>query len=218
MSITILIADDHAVMRDGLQFLLASQEDFQVVSGAGDGVEAVEMACQHRPDVVLMDIAMPGMSGIDATHAIRQCSPATRVVILTMHATIEHIYAALVAGAQGYLVKESAGHQVLAAIRAVMAGERYFSKEIVTLITDAFLTLYHPATFPSPAVEALSPREREIVQLVIAGKTSKEIALLLRLSPKTVDTYRSRIMDKLGVHDLCSLTRKSLELGIAPQE
>ena len=215
MTTTILIADDHAIMRDGLRFLLEAEEDLAVIGSAGDGDAVVELARQLHPDIILMDIEMPGQSGIDATLALRDCCPRTRVVVLSMHLTTEHVYRALSAGARGYLIKEAAGKQVIAAIRAVMAGERYLSKRVVDLITEAFLAGYQPVSTTNP-LQVLSPREREIVHLVIAGQSSKEIAQTLSLSPKTIDTYRSRIMDKLGVHDLCALGRKAQELGIVP--
>ncbi|MHB9023872.1 MAG: response regulator [Armatimonadota bacterium] len=213
MKATILIADDHCVVRDGLRLLLESQDDMQVVGETGDGYEVVEMVKRFHPVIVLMDIAMPGQNGIDAARAIRECCPETRVVILSMHASIEYVYQALTAGARGYLEKEAAGTQVVAAIRAINAGEWYFSKTITDAILEEFLRLYRVTPSTSPT-DRLSAREREILQLVLAGKSSKDIAQTLSLSPKTVDTYRSRLMEKLGVHDLPSLTRLGIELGL----
>jgi DNA-binding NarL/FixJ family response regulator len=215
MATTILIADDHAVMRDGLRFLLEAEKDFEVVGDTGDGNEVVDLVDQLHPDIVLMDIMMPGRSGIEAAQAVHECCPETRVLILSMHLTVEHIYRALRAGACGYLIKEAAGRQVIDAIRAVMDGQRYFSKRVVDLMTDAFLESYHPSSTVDHG-DLLSAREREIMQMVIAGHSSREIAEALFLSPSTVDTYRARVMNKLGVHDISSLVRKGIELGITP--
>jgi DNA-binding NarL/FixJ family response regulator len=213
MTIRIFLADDHAVVRDGLRFLLEAQPDFKVVGDAANGHAAVQLAQQLRPEVVIMDIAMPGMNGTEATRQIRQTCPETQVVILSMHATAEHIFQSLQAGARGYLLKESAGVEVVAAVRAVQAGHRYLSEAISEALVDDYLS-QHQTSVPQNPLEQLSAREREILPLVAEGRSSAEIANIMSLSPSTVDTYRSRLMRKLGVEDVLSLVRFALEHGL----
>jgi DNA-binding NarL/FixJ family response regulator len=213
MEITILLADDHAVVRDGLRALLEGQPDLKVVADAATGREVVHQVTRHCPEVILMDIAMPDLNGIEAMRQIKQICPATQVIILSMHATAEHAYRALQAGARGYVLKESAGVEVINAIRAVSAGQRYLSQKIL----DVMIKNYG---FPGQIAEArnlldrLTSREREILQLVVEGKSSAEIAEILSLSPHTVDTYRSRLMQKLGVTDLVGLVKFSIQQGL----
>jgi len=216
MPIHVFLADDHAVVRDGLRFLLEAQGDIKVIGDAANGRDAVRQVQQLRPEVVLMDIAMPELNGIEATRQIREACPTTQVVILSMHATSEHIFRALQAGARGYLLKESAGQEVVDAVRAVYAGRRYLSQRIAETVIDDYLRQYPTAEGASP-LERLTPREREILQLVAEGKSSAEIAVLLYLSPKTAETYRSRLMRKLGVRDLPSLVKFAIQHGLTPE-
>jgi DNA-binding NarL/FixJ family response regulator len=208
--IKVLLADDHAVVRDGLCVLLEAQSDISVVANAANGREAVRLALQLHPDVVVMDIAMPELNGIEATRQINDASPSPRVLILSMHSTTEHIFRALQAGARGYLLKESAGTEVADAVRAVHAGRRYLSQKIASTVLDDYISERSRA---SP-LDSLSPRERQILQLVAEGKSSAEAAAMLFLSPKTVDTYRSRMMQKLGISDLASLVKFAIQHGI----
>jgi DNA-binding NarL/FixJ family response regulator len=210
MTITVLIADDHAVIRDGLRLLLEGQADLRVVGQVADGREAVREALRLQPDVVIMDLAMPLLNGIDATTLILEKCEATRVVILSMHSTVEHVYRALQAGATGYLRKESAGSEVVDAVRAVHAGRRYLSQKITETVVDEYI---RKRAVESP-LESLSMREREILQLIVEGHSGVDIARLLSLSPKTVDTYRSRMMAKLGVADLASLVKFAIQHGL----
>lgn len=207
MKVTILIADDHAIVREGLSMILEASEEMIVVGEARDGREAVSLAEALRPDVVVMDIAMPELNGIDATRIILERVPGVRVVMLSMHNTSEHVFRAMQAGARAYLLKESAGAGLVAAVRAVIRGDSYLGEGVDS-----------PAPQPSPQspLESLSQREREVVQLVVAGKTSAEIALILSLSPKSVETYRSRLMTKLGVNNISSLVKFALQHGITP--
>jgi DNA-binding NarL/FixJ family response regulator len=207
---TVVLADDHAVVRDGLRVLLEAQSDISVVGDAANGRQAVRLALQLHPDVVVMDIAMPELNGIEATQQIHDASPSTQVLILSMHSTAEHIFRALQAGARGYLLKDSAGAEVVAAVRAVHAGRRYLGQKIASAVLDDYISERHRA---SP-LDSLSPRERQILQLVAEGKSSAEAAALLFLSPKTVDTYRSRMMQKLGIGDLPSLVKFAIQHGI----
>ena len=214
MTIRLFLADDHAVVRDGLQLLLESQGDLTVVGLAANGREAVKHIQRLRPDVALLDIAMPELNGIEAAQQIGELCPETRVIILSMHATREHILRALQAGARGYLLKESAGAEVAAAVRAVVEGRRYLSQKIADAVVEEFAAGMRP---PDP-LDSLTPREREILQLVVEGKSSAEIAAALVLSPKTVDTYRSRLMQKLGLPDLPALVKFAIQHGLISLE
>jgi len=181
MTITVLLADDHAVVRDGLRLLLEAQGDIKVVGDAANGREAVHQVKRLRPDVVVMDIAMPELNGIEATRQIREACPPAQVVILSMHYTSEHIFRALQAGARGYLLKESAGIEVVNAVRTVHAGHRYLSQKISDKVIDNYVRQREAAGTTSPLAR-LSPREREVLQLVVEGKSSAEIASALSLS------------------------------------
>ncbi len=209
MAITVFIADDHVVLRDALSMLLESQGGLSVIGGTGDGGEAVSLVQRLGPDVVIMDIVIPGVNGIEATRQIRQSCRKTQVVILSMCSTIEHLYRALRAGARAYVLKESVGKEVVAAIRAVHAGGEYLSEKLSPSILDA---VRRQVQF-SP-LERLSGRERQVLELVVGGKSSAEIAARLSLSVKTVETYRHRLMAKLGLDDLPGLVKFAIQHGI----
>lgn len=217
MSIRVFLADDHKVVRDGLHLLLSAEADIEVVGGASDGLEAVDLAAQLRPDVVVMDIAMPGMNGIEAMGQILRTNPASRVIILSMHATKEYIFQALQAGARGYLLKESAGIEVVNAVRMVHHGGSYLSPKISNQVIEGYVRPKDDDVDSDP-LSVLSPRERQIFRLVVEGKSSAEIAKILFLSPKTVDTYRSRLMQKLGVSDLLSLFKFAVQHKLMPMD
>jgi DNA-binding NarL/FixJ family response regulator len=215
VTITVFLADDHAVFRDGLRLVLDAEGDIQVIGDAADGREAVDQVAQLCPDVVVMDIAMPELNGIEATRRIHaSCSP-TQVVILSMYYTTEHVFQALHAGARGYLPKESAGIEVVDAVRTVHAGHRYLSHRISDKVIDDYVSQRELAEGGSPLAR-LSSREREIIQLVVEGRSSAEIAGRLSLSQKTIETYRSRIMQKLGIDDLPGLVRFAILHGLTP--
>jgi DNA-binding NarL/FixJ family response regulator len=214
MTITVLLADDHTVVRDGLRVLLEAQGDIAVTATTGDGREAVQLAKQHQPHVAVLDISMPGLNGIEATRQIRAASHETRVVILSIHSTAEQIYRAIQAGALGYLLKESAGAEVVTAVRAVADGKRYLSQKI----TDAVLTDYLLHKREKSPLESLSGREREVLQLTVEGKSAAQVADVLSLSPKTVETYRSRLMQKLGVSNLPALVKFAIQHGLTSLE
>jgi RNA polymerase sigma factor (sigma-70 family) len=215
LTITVFLADDHAVVRDGLRVLLEAQHHIRVIGDAANGRDAVRRVTRLRPDVAIMDIAMPELNGIEATCQIRQLCPDTQVVILSVHSTTEHIFRALQAGARGYLLKESAGAEVVKAVLAVHAGRRYLSGKISDRVVDEFVRQRELTRNQSPLAR-LSPREREVLQLVVEGKSSAEIAEILSLSPKTVETYRSRMMQKLDINDLASLVKFAIQHGLTP--
>lgn len=215
MSIRIFIADDHAIVRDGLRLLLKMQPDFAVVGEAENGRDAVAAVGRLRPEVALLDIAMPALNGIEAARQIGALSPATKVVILSMYGSSEHVHQALRAGAVGFIVKESAGAEVVQAIWAVHAGQRYWSQALEVYLIDAHCRLISQERGKSP-IERLSGREREILQMVVEGQTSAVIAADLGLSPKTVETYRSRLMGKLGVQNIPQLVKFALQHGLTP--
>ena len=210
MPVTILLADDHAVVRDGLRALIEDGSDLKVVGVAGNGREAVAEAQRLHPDIVIMDIAMPELDGVEATRRIVEKCPDTRVLMLSMYLSAEHIHRALQAGAQGYVLKESAGDEVVEAIRALRAGKRYLSHRITETVIDDYL---REGASLSP-LDSLSLRERDVLQLVVEGKTNVAIAQALSLSPKTVETYRARIMKKLKVHDTVELVKFAMRHGL----
>jgi len=213
MTISVLIADDHAIVRDGLRLLLETQPDIQVVGEAANGREAFQKVRKLRPDIVLMDIAMPELNGIDATREIIAVSPATRVIVLSMHTSREHIYRALQAGAAAYLLKESAGNEVLQTLRIVKAGHRCLSQQLTDLMLDDMSRLHDFREYEDP-LACLSIREREVLQLMVEGNNSPEIAERLFISVKTVETYRSRMMQKLGIHDVPGLVKLAIQYGL----
>ena len=217
MTITVLLADDHAVVRDGLRLLLEAQPDLSVIGDAANGREAVRQVALLCPDVVVMDIAMPELNGIEAAREIGEVCPSTQIIILSIHSTTEHVFRALQAGARGYLLKESAGIEVVNAVRAVHAGHRYLSQKISDSLVDDYVRQRQAAEAKSPLAR-LSPREREVLQLVVEGKSSAEIADTLSLSVKTVETYRTRLMHKLGVSDLPALVKFAIQHGLTPLE
>jgi DNA-binding NarL/FixJ family response regulator len=209
----LFLADDHPIVRDGLRFLLNAQPDMEVVGEAADGQETLQAIRNVRPDIVILDIAMPVLNGIAVAEQIQELYPEVQVIILSMHATTEHIFRALRAGAEGYLVKETAGEEVLDAIHTVQAGGRYLSHEISNKVIEDYILQRESVAEASP-LDRLSAREREVLQLVAEGRSSAEIADILSLSPKTVDTYRSRMMQKLHIDDLPSLVKFAIQHGV----
>jgi DNA-binding NarL/FixJ family response regulator len=215
--VRVFLADDHTIVREGLRLLLEAQGDLTVVGEAADGLETVRLVKQMCPDVVVMDIAMPGLDGIRATKEIHEFCPATQVVILSIYSSSEHIFQALRAGARGYLLKESAGKEVAEAVRSVHARRRYLCRQITETVIDDYIRKYETLPVKSP-LESLSSREREILQLIVNGKTNTEIAKILSLSIKTVETYKSRLMQKLNIRDLASLVKFAIQHGLTSAE
>ncbi len=211
--IRVFLADDHAIIRDGLKVFLEMQPSIQVIGEASNGRDAVDQVCQLTPDVVVMDISMPEINGIEATRKITQSCPQVQVIILSMLGTPEHVFQALQAGAKGYLLKDSASRDVVDAVLTVASGKRYFSQPITDTIIGDYLQVRESTQEANP-LEYLSEREREILTLVVKGNTSAEIGRILYLSPKSVETYRSRMMKKLNISDLAGLIRFAIQHGI----
>lgn len=213
MPITVFVADDHAIVREGLANLLGAQPDIQVVGTAADGRDTVRQVEKLKPEVVVMDISMPQMNGIEAGREIRSRAPQTRVVILSMHSSTEHVFHALEAGARAYVLKESAASEIVDAVHAVHAGHRYLSPKVSEVMADNISR----GSAASP-LESLSKRERQVLQLVAEGRSSAQIAATLHLSPKSVDTYRSRLMQKLHIGDVAGLVKFAIQHGLTPLE
>ncbi len=210
MSIRVLLVDDHAIVRDGLKTLLEAQSDLRVVGEAVDGAGAVKAAAELQPDVAVLDISMPDMNGVEAARKIHAARAETRIVMLSMHGNAEHVYRALEAGATAYLLKDSAGKELVAAIRAVHAGRRYLAEKINELVISGYLGENRVG---SP-LESLSKRERDILQLLVDGKNNREAAELLHISVKTVETYRSRMQQKLGIKNVTELVKFAITHGL----
>ncbi len=211
--IRILLADDHQILREGLKFILNAQPDMIVTGEVSDGRQAVRETKKIKPEVLIMDIAMPELNGIDATRQIIEECPSVKVIILSMHYSTEHIYQALLAGAKGFVIKESAGKELIQAIRGVYGGHRYLSQKVDEILVEDYL-IQRQEIHPKSPLESLSPREREILQLVAEGKTSIAIADILFISQKTVETYRSRVMQKLSLKDTASLVKFAITHGL----
>jgi DNA-binding NarL/FixJ family response regulator len=198
---TVFLADDHTIVREGLEHILNTQPDIQVVGQAKDGESAVSAVTDVAPDVAVLDIAMPGLSGVEAARRIREACPGTEVVVLSMHSSREHISRALKAGARGYVLKECAGSELVDAVRAVCQGHSYMSQRVSDVMLERFVKEEEEPLAP------LSDREREVFYLVVEGLSSTEIGRKLSLSPKTIETYRSRIHRKLGTEGVTDLIK-----------
>jgi two-component system response regulator NreC len=216
MTIRILLADDHAVLRAGLRLLLINQPDFEVIGEAASGLEVLEMAESLRPDLILLDLSMPGLNGLYTLPALRKSAPEARVLVLTMHDDPQYLRQALKSGASGYVLKKAADQELLAAIRAVMRGEIYVHPAMTRVLLDDMLA-DAPAA-PGDAWEKLSEREQAVLKGVALGYTGAEIAEQLNLSAKTVETYRARGMEKLGFGSRAALVRFALKKGLISGE
>jgi len=212
--IRVLLADDHTVLRAGLRMLINAQPDLEVVAEASTGEEASRLAREARPDVALMDLSMPGAGGIDATAEIRRACPDTRVLVLTMHDDPAYLRSVLAAGAAGYLLKRAADTELLSAIRITHRRGTFLDPSLAgTVVEEALGRKARPSKGDRPA-DALSEREREVLRLVAQGHTNQQVADRLGLSVKTVETYRARLMDKLGLRSRADLVRYALSTGL----
>jgi len=206
--IRILLADDHAVVRQGFKMILGAQPDMEIVGEAGNGREAVELAEKLKPEVVVMDVSMPELNGIEATRRLSDSTPHTRVLALSMHKDSVYVREILRAGARGYILKDSVAGDLVSAVRSVAAGEGYISPQVSTAVLDDYR---RHVTNP---IDLLTTREREVLQMLAEGKTNKEIASVLNLSVYTVDAHRGRIMEKLNLHSINELVRFAVRNGL----
>jgi DNA-binding NarL/FixJ family response regulator len=208
--IRVVIADDHAIVRAGVRALFSCEPDVTVVAEAADGREALAAVERHAPDVLLVDLSMPNMNGVEALTRVRAQSPATRVLVLSMHAAPEFVRPAMRAGAHGYVIKGAGLDDLVVALRAVAAGEAFVDPRAAEVIAE-----YDPRRSPvDDELERLTPREREVLQRVAEGQTNRAIGEALGLSPKTIDAHRTNLMRKLGLHDAQAVTRFAMKRGL----
>jgi DNA-binding NarL/FixJ family response regulator len=210
MTIKVFLVDDHTIFREGLYLLLDREQDIEIIGEAEDGHEAIKKVPQKSPDVVIMDIAMPNLNGIEATRQIKADHPDIDILMLSMKNNAEDAYQALKAGACGYILKKSAGEEVVEAVRTAYDGERFLSNQINKTLVENYI-IENKRGSPEDPLEDLSPREKEVLQLVAEGKATKEIARMLHLSKSTVETYRKRMMKKLGLSNLTELIKFSIK-------
>ena len=212
--IKILVADDHPVVRKGLQMCLAKQERLKILGEAVDGEEAVQKTKELKPDVLLLDISMPKMNGLDVTAMLRKEVPDTRILILSVHSNKEYVFRVIQAGAHGYVSKEASPEELLEAIEAVYAGETYFSAEIAQVALNQLVT----SGGKKEPFSQLTSREREVLVLIAEGKSNKEIASALNVGVRTIETHRERIMRRLNIHSVAGLTKFAIANGMVTLE
>ena len=213
-SLRVLLVDDHALVRAGIRSLLRDIEGIEVVGEAADGAEALAIAGRERPDAVLLDIAMKGMTGLETAARFRELHPGVKVLILSMHASEEYVLQALHAGVVGYLIKDSATAELELALRSVVRGETYLSPAISRQVVEGYVQRVGAGASDDP----LTPRQREVLKRVAEGRSTKEIAFDLGLSVKTIETHRAQIMERLGIRDVAGLVRYALRTGLIPPE
>lgn len=211
--IRVLVVDDHTVVRDGICALLALAPDIEVVGEAGDGRKALEKVQELLPDVVLMDVAMPSMGGLETTRRIRKDFPNVKVLVLTQYADKEYVFPAIEAGANGFISKTSASSEIATGIRSVHRGDSFLSPSIAKLLVENYQLISGSREKTDP-YDQLTDREREVLKLLAEGHTAQEIAAILQISPKTVDGYKTSLMDKLGIHNRIDLVKYALRKGI----
>jgi DNA-binding NarL/FixJ family response regulator len=212
MPTKVLLADDHRMVRDGLRALLEQQDDMEVVGEAENGRDAVRQARDLKPDIIVMDISMPDLNGVDATRQIRRRCSGTRVMALSVHSDRRFVTEMLKAGANGYLLKDSAFEDLVRGIRTVMKGHTYLCPRVADAVVESHVRA--PATEAEPSGSVLTPREREVLQLLTEGHGTKQIARHLHVSTKTIDTHRQHIMDKLDIHNVAELTKYAIREGL----
>ena len=212
--IRVVVADDHTIVRKGLCALMSGARRIDVIGEAENGREAMKMVENLKPDVLLMDISMPGLNGIEATRQLKKRFPKLKVVILTMHDNEEYIFETLRAGASGYLVKRSAPDELISAIHAVYQGDSFLSPSISKRVIEEFVRVGGRPDRDDDAFEKLTDREREVLQLIAEGRVNREIAELLHISIKTVESHRAHIMEKLGIRNIAELTQYAIRKGL----
>ena len=211
--IRVLIADDHALFREGVRALLSKYEDLEVTGEAADGKEAIDQVKKLRPDIVLMDIAMPGLGGLEATLELKKICPEVKIIVLTQYANQEYLYRFLKAGVSGYVLKRVAGAELVSAIRSVHRGGTFLHPDVAPSVIEGYLGGLQPPE-QEGAYETLTDREKQVLKLVAEGKTNKEIAEILTISVKTAMAHRANIADKLGIHNRAELIKFALQRGI----
>lgn len=216
MPISTIVADDHAVVRRGMQALLEAESGISIVGVAADGLETVRLTERLKPDVVVLDLMMPGLSGLEALRIIRERSPRTRIVILSMYSSSAFIAQALQAGAIGYVLKGCTEENLVRSVKEAAAGRRFLSPPVTEIAIDAYIEQSRTGTFD--AHETLTPRQREVLQLAAEGKTNAEIADRLNISPRTVENHRSMLMQRLGLQNQTELIRHAIRHGLIPPE
>jgi len=214
--IKVLIVDDHRLLIDGLRPILEKQRGIEIVGVAADGKEAIEQAQLHLPDIILLDISMPRLNGLDAARKILNDLPDTKIIMLSMHADKRYIRESIHIGARGYILKESAISEVITAIREIQKGELFFSHEIETQVIQDYVKKIKDGDIPSHS--PLTLREREVLQLLAEGNSTREVASLLVISIKTVESHRKQIMDKLELHSIAELTKYAIRTGLTQLE
>src|SRR3990172_9423325 len=216
--IRVLLADDHTLIRSGIATLLQTSRDIQIVGEAEDGDEAIRKTGELRPDVVVIDLSMPKLSGIEATKILKRKYPDTHVLVLTMHENEEYVFQILKSGASGYVLKSAGKEELSAAIRAASKGEKFFSPRISQLMAEGYVRrVDHESGGERQQNVPLTRREREVLSLVVRGLTNQQIADQLYISPRTVDTHRTNIMQKLDIHDVANLVRYAMDHGITSE-
>lgn len=214
MSIRILLADDHTILRQGLRVLLETQDDMEIVAEASNGRSAIDFAIELRPDIVIMDVSMPEMNGVEATRRIVERLDHTRVLMLSMYCDKRFVAKSLSAGASGYLLKDCVDEELVRAIRTVNGGATYLSPDIAGVVVDDYVD----GRKADSQAGDLTPREREVLQLLAEGNSTKQIAVRLNISPKTVETHRQRTMEKLDIHSVAELTKYAIREGLTSAE
>lgn len=214
-STRVILADDHALVRAGIRSLLEKIPSVSVIAEAGDGREALALVKKHQPTVVLMDIAMPELNGLEAVARIKKDFPGVKVIILSMHVNEEYVRQAFRAGASGYLLKDGTVAEMELAIEAVRSGGTFLSPRVSKCVIENY---FEGTGSGSSSLEHLTPRQREILQLIAEGKSTKEIAYVLGLSIKTIEAHRAQLMDKLDIHDVPGLVRYAMHVGLVPPE
>ena len=209
--IRVVVVDDHLLVRAGIRSLLESLDDVRVVAEAGDGLTALQVIARERPDVVVADVAMPGLSGIELVERLAGQEPGVRVLLVSAHANEEYVLRAIRAGGAGYVLKDASPAELEQAIRAVAAGDKYLSPAMSRHVVDAYL---ERVTDDHSAGPRLSPRQRQVLQMIAEGHSTKEIAAALSLSIKTVETHRAQLMERLDIHDVAGLVRYAIRMGL----
>lgn len=217
-TLKVLLVEDHIIVRQGVSALLDEEPDIVIVGEASDGSQALALAQKLRPDIVLMDLSLPGLGGVEATRQIREFLPDVRVLVLSMHDNEEYVFRALRAGASGYVLKQSTSTELVLALRAVSAGSTFLSPSISQILISDYVRRAETQTSNEEALSILTPREREVLQLIVTGLTNQQIAERLHVSVKTIETHRGNMMRKLDVHDRAGLVKFAIDSGLISLE